>query len=78
MPTCSDIRMSKLEAEVNNGNKKDVLLLDFPQNPGGVQWKNVQPPRQKGIYTWTSAPKNYGVAQNTNRKLVRENHNLQR
>lgn len=75
MPTCSEKR-SKLEAGTSNENRKDVLLLDFPQN-AGVRWnKNVPPPNQyKGIYTWTSTPR---VAQYSNRKLVRENLNLQR
>lgn len=75
MPTCSGPRMSKLEPETSTEMKKDVLQLDFPQN-AGVRWnKNCPPPNQyKGIYTWTSTPR----ALYQNRKLIRENLNLQR
>ena len=74
MPTCSGPRLSKLEPETSQETKKDVLLLDFPQNT--VRWnKNCPPPNQfKGIYTWTSTPR----ALYQNKKLVRENLNLQR
>lgn len=76
MPTCSGPRMSKLEPQNSSTEmKKDILLLDFPQN-AGVRWnKNCPPPNQyKGIYTWTSTPRT--VYQN--RKLIRDNLNLQR
>ncbi|KAL7051213.1 hypothetical protein ACKWTF_004385 [Chironomus riparius] len=74
MPTCSNQR-SKLDPGTSCESKKDILLLDFPQN-AGVRWnKNCPPPNQyKGIYTWTSTPR----ALYTNRKLIRENLNLQR
>ncbi|CAG9801001.1 unnamed protein product [Chironomus riparius] len=73
MPTCSNQR-SKLDPGTSCESKKDILLLDFPQN-AGVRWnKNCPPPNQyKGIYTWTSTPR----ALYTNRKLIRENLNLQ-
>ena len=74
MPTCSGPRLSKLEQGNSTETKKDVLLLDFPQN-AGVRWnKNCPPPNQKGIYTWTSTPR----ALYQNRKLIRDNLNLQR
>lgn len=75
MPTCSGPRLSKLEQGTSTETKKDVLLLDFPQN-AGVRWnKNCPPPNQcKGIYTWTSTPR----ALYQNRKLIRDNLNLQR
>ena len=74
MPTCSNQR-SKLDPGTSVESKKDILLLDFPQN-AGVRWnKNCLPPNQyKGIYTWTSTPR----ALYTNRKLIRESLNLQR
>lgn len=74
MPTCSGPR-SKLEPETSSEMKKDILLLDFPQN-AGVRWnKNCPPPNQyKGVYTWTSTPRTLYQ----NRKLIRENLNLQR
>lgn len=76
MPTCSGPRLSKLEQGTSTETKKDVLLLDFPQN-AGVRWnKNCPPPntQYKGIYTWTSTPR----ALYQNRKLIRDNLNLQR
>lgn len=73
MPTCSGQR-SKLDPGTSTEAKKDILLLDFPQN-AGVRWnKNCPPPKNQCIYTWTSTPR----ALYSNRKLIKENLNLQR
>ncbi|CRK96346.1 CLUMA_CG009764, isoform B [Clunio marinus] len=75
MPTCSGPRMSKLEAGSSQEMKKDILLLDLPQNPN-VRWnKKCQPQSQlKGIYTWTSSPRTLYQ----NRMMIRENNNQSR